>query len=408
MYYLMVLPTIDRAYDVGKKVDVEQANIQIRHLSDVFTKILMERGLLESKLFPVNAYICLAFYQTYDQLYPLMKSVWDRVTPEELARKSKRLLSKIQGLSITYLWLYYSLARMGVIFNKCGGDPALEPREKQEQWLYMLDKWYRLATNYFNSGMPTIAAAGGVNHAFTEETLSWLMDHLQPVTQEQVTRMRRAVGSVDLYAFLDECEARAKIVEHGPYRVDNDEILIVTEYTNLHDGHGDLWLPWSDTEAKLPTSSLGIAMTLKNATAVCNDVGTMTVEPGDYSQLVTRAAVYTKRDQKIVSLGLDELQAYAEAADAAQAELYMKFAQWDRRRLLIAGALAYWKGFARYTDQVDLTRSVKWELSQSVLNEYLPIFMESDADPAFFRMFREEEELKKDPTLYLLPVSSTE
>ncbi len=384
-------------------MDVESANAQIRHLSDVFTKILLERGLLESKLFPVNAYICLAFYQTYDQLYSLMKQVWDRITPEKLAQKSKRLLSKIQGLSITYLWLYYSLARMGTIFNKYNGDPALEPLEKQEQWLYMLDKWYRLATNYFNSGTPTIASAGGVNHAFTENTHSWLMDHLQPVTEEQVVRVRRAIGSVDLYSFLDECEARAKIVEHGPYPLDNDEILVVSEYTNLHDGHGDLWLPWSDTEAKLPTSSLGIAMTIKNATAVCNDVGTMTVEPADYSRLVTRVAVYTERGDKIVPLGLDELQAYAEAADAAQAELYMKFAEWDRRRLLIAGALAYWKGFARYTDQVDLTRSINWELSQAVMDEYLPIFMDADADPAFFRMFSEEAELKNDPTLYLLP-----
>jgi hypothetical protein len=29
--------------------------------------------------------------------------------------------------------------------------------------------------------------------------------------------------------------------------------------------------------------------------------------------------------------------------------------------------------------------------------------MEVDADPAFFRMFREAEEQEKDPTLYLLP-----
>jgi hypothetical protein len=384
-------------------LQIRDANKQITHLSSVFSNILMERGLLESKLFPVNAYICIAFYQTYECLYDVMKQVWQKISPEELAKRSKTLLSEVQALSISYLWLYYSLARMGVIFNKCGGDPSKEPKEKREQWLFMLDNWYRLATNYFNTGKPTVAASDSVNLAFDKKTVGWLLDRLQPVKEAQVTKARRAIGSVDLYAFMDECEARAKIIDHGPYPVGNGEVLVVSEYTNLHDGKGELWLPWSDTEAKLPSSTLGIAMTLKDVTAKCNDVGTITIDPGEYSGLVSKMLAYTKRGNKIVPLGIDELPAYGAAADKAQAELYMKFAEWDRKQLLIAGATAYWRGFARYTNQVGITQKVDWSLSPKVLSEYLPIFMEVDADPAFFRMFREAEEQEKDPTLYLLP-----
>ncbi|RDE17483.1 MAG: hypothetical protein C4K49_02730 [Candidatus Thorarchaeota archaeon] len=384
-------------------MQIRDANKQITHLSSVFTNILMERGLLESKLFPVNAYICVGFYQTYARLYDVMKQVWQKTTPEELAKKSKTLLSEVQALSTTYLWLYYSLARMGVIFNKFGGDVSKEPKEKREQWLFMLDNWYRLATNYFNTGKPTVAASGGTNLAFDKKTISWLVDHLQPVTEEKATKTRRAIASVDLYAFMEECEARAKIIDHGPYPLDGGEVLVVSEYTNLYDGTGDLWLPWSKTDAKLPSSSLGVAMTLKGASVTFNDVGTMTVEPGDYSKLVTKMGAYTKRAGKVVPIGLDELSAYAQAADAAQAELYMKFAEWDRKQLLIAGATAYWRGFARFTNQVGITKKIDWGLSPSVVEEYLPKFMEVDADPAFFRMFREPEELEKDPTLYLLP-----
>jgi hypothetical protein len=384
-------------------MEIKEINEQLTHLSWVFSDILAERGLLESKLFPVNEYISVGFYQTYEKQFEVMKQVWDRITPQELARRSKTLLSEIQALSITYQWLYYSLARMGVIFNKCDGDPSKESVERQEEWKWLLEKWYDLAVHYFNSGKPTVALSGAANLAFKEDTLSWLHDNLEPVTEDQVKKMRRAIGSVDLYAFMDECEARAKITDHGPYPVGENEILVVSEYTHLHDGKEDLWLPWSDTEDKLPTSTLGVAMTIRDATATFNDIGTMNVEPGDYSRLVTKACAFCKRGQKVVPLGLDELSAYAEAADNAQAELYMKFAEWDKRTLMIAGAEAYWRCFARYTDQVGITDKIDWKLSPAIIEEHMPFFMENDADPAFIRFGRFDEEMEEDPTLYLLP-----
>lgn len=394
----------------GIVLQVADVNKQIAHLSKVFANILLERSLLESKLFPVSAYICVGFYQTYARLYDVMKEVWDRVTPEELAKRSKTLLSPVQALSISYLWLYYSLARMGVIYNKCRKDPAKEPADKREQWRWMLEQWYRLATNYFNSGQPTVAASGRTNLAFDEASLRWIRDHLQPVTAEQVTKARRAMGSVQLYAFMEECEARAKIVDHGPYLLENGEILVVSEYTNLYDGHGRLWLPWSATESKLPSSSLGVAMTLKDSKAAFNDIGTMTVDPSDYSKLVTGMSAYTKSGDNIVPVGLDELPAYSDAATNAQAELYMKFAQMDRKELLLAGATAYWRGFARYTDQVGITDKVDWRISQAVLDEHLAYFMDHNEDPAFFRLKMKVLKMKalpfipeRDPILYLLP-----
>jgi len=382
---------------------ISETNKLIKHISDTFSDILAERGLLESEIFPTNEYISVSCYHTYDYLYDVMKEVWSKISPEELAKQSKKLLSEIQALSITYLWLYYSLGRMGIVFEKCESDPKKEAEEKQNQWNWMLEQWNKLATNYFNTGQPTVALSGGKNLAFNDDTLTWLKDNLQPVDTEQVKRLRRSMGQIELYAFMDECEARAKLIDHGPYQFSDDEILVVTEYTKLHDGKGELWLPWSDTEAKLPTSKLGVAMTIKNATATFNDIGTMTIEPGDYSGLVTSVAAYTERGSKIVPLGIDELAAYESAAEAALSELYMKFAEWDKKQLMIAGAVAYWRCFARYTDIVGITDKVDWSISQSIIDEYVPFFMENDADPAFIRFGRFDDEMEEDPTLYLLP-----
>jgi hypothetical protein len=391
-------------------VQTSEINDQIAHISRVFSKIVTQRTLLESKLFPVNAYICVGFYQTYHNLYNVMRRVWEKTTPEELARKSKALLSPIQALSISYLWLYYSLARMGTIYNKCDGDPSKEPAEKREQWIWMLEQWYRLSTNYFNSGKPTVAASGETNLALTDGTVDWLKNNLQPVNEEQASKVRRAIGSVDLYSFIDECEARAKIVNHGPYAIGEGENLIISEYTNLYDGRGRLWLPWSATEAKLPSSTLGIAMAIKGAKATFNDIGTVIIDPGDYTRLVTKVFAYTQKNGSIVPVPLDELSAYAEAADSAQAELYMKFAEMDRKQLLLAGAEAYWRCFARYTDAVGLTDEVDWKISSQIEGEYLPYFLNHDEDPAFTRLKMKVIKMKalpflkeKDPVMYYLP-----
>ncbi len=384
-------------------MELQAINQQIAHISNVFTNILLDRGLLESQLFPVNAYISLSCYNTYETQFEIMKQVWDRITPEKLAQQSKVLLSEVQGLSIMYQWLYYGLGRMGMIFNKYDNEPANEPREKQEQWRYLLEHWYRLGTHYFNSGQPTIEASDYTNLAFGKEVHSWLQDRLEPVTRAQVAELRKSIGTVDLYAFMDECEARAKIIEHGPYPLTEEKILVITEYTHLYDGKENLWLPWSETETPLPSASLGVAMTLKNVKAKFSDTGTMTLDPAEYGDHVEQMAAYTKHGDKLKNLGLDEIAAYAEAADTAQQELFLRFADWDKQERLIAGAKAYMRGFARYTNQVDITDKISWDLTPHSMKEYVPYFMTHDGDNAFARMFRPPEERAKDPTFYKLP-----
>jgi len=223
-------------------MDTGETNKMIKHVSDTFSDILAERGLLESEIFPTNEYISVSCYHTYDHLYDVMKQVWAKITPEELAKQSKTLLSEVNALSITYLWLYYSLGRMGIVFEKCESNPKNEPQEKRDQWKWMLEQWHKLGTNYFNSGEPTVAQSGGKNLALGDDSLNWLKNNLQPVNAEQVKKIRRNLGQVELYAFMDECEARAKLIDHGPYPISDDEILVVSEFTRLHDGQGDLWL----------------------------------------------------------------------------------------------------------------------------------------------------------------------
>ena len=60
----------------------------------------------------------------------------EKITPEEMGRKSRTLLSEIQALTINYIPLYYMEGRMGEIFRN-GGDPKAENEEKRKQTIFV-------------------------------------------------------------------------------------------------------------------------------------------------------------------------------------------------------------------------------------------------------------------------------
>ena len=56
-------------------MDIKEVNELIAHASELVDYQVSKRGLLESQLFPVTAYICVSFYNSYDMLYDILKRV---------------------------------------------------------------------------------------------------------------------------------------------------------------------------------------------------------------------------------------------------------------------------------------------------------------------------------------------
>ena len=61
-------------------MNVKEANEIIAHASELLDYQVSKRGLLESQLFPVTAYICVSFYNSYDILYDILKRVYNSST----------------------------------------------------------------------------------------------------------------------------------------------------------------------------------------------------------------------------------------------------------------------------------------------------------------------------------------
>jgi hypothetical protein len=380
---------------------VQEVNELIAHASELVDYQVSKRGLLETQLFPVTAYICVAFYNAYDMLYDVLKKVSEKISPEELGKKSRKILSEIQALSIFYLPLYYMVGRMGEI-HRNGGEPRSESREKREETMFVMDFWKRLASSYFK-GKLSVSDSNKENLALEQKEIDWTIDQLLEVPLEEAQQIKRTMANLEVVSFLDECEARAKLCDHGPYKLKNGEILVFREISHLYDGKKPHF-PWSETEASAPFNSIAFAYRLKDIKAKFDDFATMETQPADFANYITGIAILTREGDKVKPLDFGILEEFNQYASKANKELFLKFSKWDRKQRIVAGAYAYCYGYARYTNQVGITSSINWDLTERTVDNYVPEFLESDFDPGIPRLMRSKAKKKREgPSLYLLP-----
>jgi len=383
-------------------MDIKEANELIAHASELVDYQISKRGLLETQLFPVTAYICVSFYNAYDMLYDILKKISEKTTPEIMGRESRKILSEIHALSIFYIPLYYMVGRMGEI-QRNGADPRSESPEKREQTLFVLDFWKRLATSYFKDEKLSVYDSNKKNMVLDHSTVEKTLNNVVDLSKEEVIKLKRTVANLEVVSFLDECEARAKICDHGPYKISDNESLVFREISHLYDG-GSPHFPWSETNAKAPFSNIAFAFRLKDVEINFDDFATIETIPQDFADNITGVALLTRSGEKVKNLDLNILDSFKDYSERANKELFLKFSKWDRKQRLIAGAYAYCYGYARYTNFVGITGDINWDLTEKTMNTYVPMFMESDFDPGIPRLFRSKSKKKKEgPSLFLLP-----
>ena len=383
-------------------MNVKEANELIAHASKLVDYQVSKRGLLETQLFPVTAYICVSFYNSYDMLYDILKKISEKTTLEQMGKESRKILSEIHALSMFYIPLYYMAGRMGEICRN-NNDPKSESVEKREQTIFVLDFWKRLASSYFPEGKVSVFDSDKKNIALDQHDIDWTMNHIMDVTNDQGTRVKRAVANLELVSFIDECEARAKLCDHGPYNLEDNEILVFREISHLYDG-GKPHFPWSITEVKAPYNKIAVAFRLKDVETSFDDFASLESNPVDFLNNITGIALFTRDKEKVIPLDLDILNGFSDYAVKANKELFLKFSKWDKRQRLIAGAFAYCYGYARFTNFVGITEKINWDLTERTISKYIPEFMESDFDPGIPRFLRSRVKKKKEgPSLFLLP-----
>lgn len=383
-------------------MNVKETNELISHVSEIIDYQVSKRGLLESQLFPVTAYICVSFYNSYDILYNILKKVSEKTTPEKMGKESRKILSEIQALSIFYIPLYYMAGRMGEIYRN-NEDPRIESEEKRKQTIFILDFWKRLASSYFPNGKLSVNDSDKKNFALNQSDVEWALSNIKDVSKEQAMKIKKTIANLELVSYIDECEARAKLCDHGPYQVNENEVLVFREILHLYDG-GTPHFSWSATDAKSPYKNVAFVFRLKNVEIELDEFVSLESKPIDFTDNITGVTMLTRDGNDVVPLDFDVLDSFNNYAVNANKELFLKFSKWDRKQRLIAGAYAYCYGYARYTNFAGITDEINWDLTEKTMDKYIPEFMESDFDQGIPRFFRSSGKKKREgPSLYLLP-----
>ncbi|MHA1264568.1 MAG: hypothetical protein ACTSRS_04955 [Candidatus Helarchaeota archaeon] len=386
-------------------MNIKETNELLRRLSSTFDNLFLKRLTVESKIFPVNEYIIVACLNSYLTFYEQLKAVNARISPEQLARQERHLFTEITPLQIFDIQMFPLFGRT-IYYCEHEYDPSCESLEKFREIQFILDFWKTLAESYYQTGALTIEEMGGEAKILPKSDLEFVKENLFCPERKELSKIKRTIAQLEVYCFMDECEARMKISDHGPYELENGEHLVIREMIRLNDGEHPQW-PWSATETKAPTSAIAFAFTLKGLKRVWfNDWGTMFTDPVDYSNYITSAAILTREEGANRPIKLEELQAYETFAQQALVELYRRMTKWTRAEKIKAGALVYNKNFDRFTNVVGITDQIDWELNPEIVENEFRDLVNKQGQKVYTPLtwiFRGAKSKAKNPTFFLRP-----
>ena len=131
-----------------------------------------------------------------------------------------------------------------------------------------------------------------------------------------------------------------------------------------------------------------ITLRLKDVNINLNEVGTLFVDPVDYTDKITGFNIYSN-DGVLKQISVGEVNQISNQLRSRILDLYRNINRWDRRDKIIAGALQY-SDLTCYANSVKIR--YKHGLSERVESEYLPKMM-SKVTHKVMNKFREEGHL---------------
>ncbi|MBA7716698.1 hypothetical protein ES703_125774 [subsurface metagenome] len=346
----------------------EEFNELIVTFSQSVLENFQTRGVVESKIFPVNHYIHVACYILYDQSYQynILKEVASKISPEDIAKRSKFLGSRSNHLAFYSLLMLYLHGRAEIIHDNLSKKKAgetnivVEPETKKKETKFILDFWKRLSPNYLND--ETLILKNKKNACLSDDYIEKLKDNMIPINnnKEITKRLKQTIAHLTIYSFLSRAECRMSISEHGPYYFeDNTEPLIFKEFLELHTGDvmfeidmtGNM--PYKITTIA-PFSNVIFGMTLKDMNKIeFNDWNTLFADPTDFSSNITSIGIWTRelshpKDLRypdnlgeLKPLSLNILEELSKFAKSATKELYTDISKWNFTKKLLFGSHVY-------------------------------------------------------------------
>jgi len=286
------------------------------------------RALLRSALFDVPRRSSLGWECLYRTAYPLLADLTSVVAPEEIGRRMKRVCARPNFLTLSILICCYLGGRQQHILDAGvkPGEPF--PEDDPEQIGFVVDFWQRVCRAYREAEEILPNEREATMRILPSEGLTSVRAHLVEVDPLTFRSLRRMAATLELYAFILHGEQRDGLFAHGPYEMDDGEVLIFREFTDLQ----NTYLPWAETHARNPYPNLALVLALQDVEARFDLFGGVHVEPPEYADRVRGGALLTVGDDgRVRAVPFEEIAEIERCAAEAQLELYRAALSWSPR-----------------------------------------------------------------------------
>ena len=348
----------------------EKINHLIRSMGEKFRAEMTRPSGLAPTRFPVNQSFTLAATHHFLTCSDAVRRILMHTTPEEIARRGKRLGTMVSPLTIWMLGYHFLVGREILLDLE-----ELDARAQANEIATVLDYWRRLAFSHRGDGHLDNSDAGSTNLFLPVAIVQQLYRALIPVDTEIRRRLRQFVSALEEYLFLLNAEARLGIADSGPYPLSATQVLIVRDFFDLK-GEG---YPWQDVAADVPYSTCSLAFTLDPGdfqSIAISDRAMLVTTPPAYIDAIREIALVSTDNGTLRVLPFTEMDWLTRAAKKAQPKVLAWFGRRSRREWITYGALPWIRQpFALLSGDEN---PLFWNLAPAALR-LLPSYEDDDA-----------------------------
>jgi hypothetical protein len=334
----------------------------IAYHAKVSGEMTAARTNLESALIPVTSYIVIAAVECFHRHADMVRAIDAAMPAERIGAAGRRPGSRVNAV---HLWsqanIYLTGRKVLLGLRDAGALPDLVD-DPDDTWA-VLDFWRRAASSYRgNDGTLQAWDAGGRNTPYGDDVVRTLVDAAAPVTtEEQRTRITRALATLYAYLFLLYFDTRVGTADTGPYPLPGGRTLLVRDFYRLSESE----FPWSHVAREVPFSHLTAGIVLGPGVDVrCDDWGTTTTAPADWAPFLEAFSLFEtdERDGSLSPLDplvLDDLVAVVRRA---QADHYRNVAGMTHTEKIDAGAFVYFTFLKPFAEVAGVADDLDWSV----------------------------------------------
>jgi hypothetical protein len=313
------------------------------------------RTMFASPLIPME-YLAIQGLEVWDRWPAIIDTITAACTPEAIGAALRR-----PGLGVNSTH-FFCLACLPPGGHDGWLRHGVTYADTAARYATLFDFWHGATTSWRADGFSTAWAAGNVVKPYPAECIEELASAVVDISPSEVTGLRRSMGTLMQFLFLNFMECRVGIGETGPYALPRDRVMLVREFAFL----GPSFLPWSAVAAGAPFESVVAALVFRPGVRIeVGDTATSVCIPADPMVDLEGVGLYASDHGTLTPIGLDELGAAAAAARHAHRDLYRQVARWSWEEKMAAGAFSYFSTLRPFAALAGVDGQVDWTVPRA-------------------------------------------